>query len=654
MNTARPSGRGRLAIAWALLVVLVVLVYFPGLRGDYVFDDLTNIVTNTHLRLDSLDWQSLRGVVGSGEAGPLGRPLSVLSFALNYYFTGFEPYYFKVVNLLIHLANILLVGRLATVLLTRSMNLNAGTQMESAAWGGWLVAALWGLHPLNLTGVLYVVQRMTSLSALFGFAALLIYASGRAAGRFETKAGQRTLGRTRWILLIAILIAASVFSKESGLLFVPLLLWIECMVFGFKNAEGRPLMLGRLRWSAIVAGVVAAFISVSCLFVLPGMLGPGAFANRDFTLGERALTESRVLFFYLRLLLLPRNSDLSLYHDDFPISHGLLDPPETLLAVVGLMSVTVVAFIFRRSFPALLFGWGWFLVAHALESSIFPLDLVYEHRNYFATIGIFMIVPVSLQRWTADRRRLGWSVVLAYVVVLGGITWNRSEQWSNNVDLALIEAADRPRSARANYNLGRTYLRLYETSGEERFRPLADEALQRSASSYNPGVGAYFGLLHSAYSAGQTPDPALILHLKEGLRTLPFYNANTGFIRAFIECQLKTLCHMPDMEAISILAAALENPRISNRDKSEVNKLLAQYFINRFNDIDKGLEFIGDAIAAEDTASARIMYAQAHRLKGNRADAARQLERAAVLDRSGASAALIERERAAQRDAIWP
>ena len=153
-----------------LAVVLVVgtVVYIPGLTGDFVFDDAGNLLINDHLRIEHLDFSSLRAAAFSGDAGPLRRPISMLSFALNYYFTGFNPFYFKLVNLGIHLLNgvslYLFISLLLRALPKAIDDAAASARHRFLAVS---VTAAWLLHPLALTSVLYVVQRMNSLSVLF-------------------------------------------------------------------------------------------------------------------------------------------------------------------------------------------------------------------------------------------------------------------------------------------------------------------------------------------------------------------------------------------------------------------------------------------------------------------------------------------------------
>ena len=168
------------AAALLATLALVALAYLPGLRGPFVFDDYPNILNNPPVALTELTPQALRAAALSNTSGPLGRPLAALSFALDHYRAGgFYPLAFKLTNLAIHLLNVLLVYALAGRLARR---LGAGEMAPAVAL---FCALLWGLHPLQLTSVLYVVQRMTSLAATFTLAAMLCWLQARErwAGR---------------------------------------------------------------------------------------------------------------------------------------------------------------------------------------------------------------------------------------------------------------------------------------------------------------------------------------------------------------------------------------------------------------------------------------------------------------------------------------
>ena len=151
-----------------LVCALTAAIYLPGLSGDYIFDDLPNLLNNKRLQLDTLDMESLQGAALSSGAGTLRRPISMASFALNRYFFGVSPYSYKTVNLIIHLLTGLSLYLLSRLLVKAYRTSHKSDLSDAAAaWLPVVVSGLWLVHPLNLTSVLYIVQRMTSLATLF-------------------------------------------------------------------------------------------------------------------------------------------------------------------------------------------------------------------------------------------------------------------------------------------------------------------------------------------------------------------------------------------------------------------------------------------------------------------------------------------------------
>lgn len=159
-----------------LLASFLLLIYWPGLQGSFVFDDEANILIPDGVRMTQLSVEAFRLALTSGHAGFSGRPVAQLSFAFNHYFSGFEPFAFKAMNLALHAANGILVFLLAWQLLAQCMPRLRGFALPITAA---TVAALWVLHPIQLTSVLLVVQRMTMLSALFLFSAFLLHINAR-------------------------------------------------------------------------------------------------------------------------------------------------------------------------------------------------------------------------------------------------------------------------------------------------------------------------------------------------------------------------------------------------------------------------------------------------------------------------------------------
>ncbi len=379
-----------------VLQVAVFLVYSAGLGGGFFFDDQPSILLAEGVKLDTLSFESIRQALASGSSGPSGRPVSQLSFALNYYFSGFDAFAFKATNLAIHAANGVLVFLLALRLLAAGRPTNRGKYLQMAAG---LVAVVWLLHPIQLLPVLHVVQRMTSLSALFLFAALLLHVRARERG------GPWATGAL--VLAWGVFWPLSFLSKESGALFPLFALAYELII--------RRRLHGKLDWPARVLATVVALTAIGAAGYVLSPFGSWLWAGydmRSFSLAERLLTEGRVLWFYLGLIFLPRLEAFGLYHDDISLSHGLLDPWTTLPALLGLAGLVWLAWWSRARAPLVSFGIAWFLIGHLLESTAPAAG------NRTRTPQL----PAAL-RSTASRR-----VGLRSAVPAGGAAPNRSRR----------------------------------------------------------------------------------------------------------------------------------------------------------------------------------------------------------------------------------
>ena len=632
--------------AWVLLLVLIALCYGPGLYGGFVFDDDANILQNASLKISDGSWQQFWSAAVSGHAGPLGRPIALFTFALNYYWAGtFDPFHFKLVNLFIHLLNAILIGYFSQQIFQIFVRNEKNTAHQGIFLVGWVVAALWALHPINLTAVLYVVQRMTSLCTLFGMAGLVAFVKYRSATHADVKLKHPMLLGALCCIFVICCLLLSVLTKESGVLFALLLIWTEWCVFQFRYGDS-DIVVGKWRLRTIVAWSMALVIAYMSIFKVPAMVSSAAYANREFTLIERGLTEARVLVFYLRMLVLPVNSQLSLYHDDFEISKSLLSPASTLAAFAFLFIITAVAWVLRKRFSVLLFGWGWFIISHSLESTIFPLELVYEHRNYFATVGLLILVP-ALVRYVSlkNYNNLAVLLLMVYLALLGFITHVRSLQWSSNTEWAILEAENKPASMRANYELGRIYILLMNASGDVKFGQLADEALIRAAQNDPSSMLPLVARVQLAYLLNKTPSRDLIAQIKSGFRSEKYKNVNTSVLSSLVVCQINGFCHLSNGDILDILQSAFENPFNPRGEQAEVLKLMAQYHINRMNGVLRGIDLIRQSIEIRDQVASRIMYSQALALSGRFDEAMSELQTAELMDRRREYSQMIIKER---------
>jgi tetratricopeptide (TPR) repeat protein len=470
----------RVALALlALVLVLAATVYLPGTSGPYVFDDRTNIVRNSYLRIDSLSYQDLSHASFAVQSGPLLRPISMLSFALNYYFAGnfADTAPLKLTNLGIHVLNGLLLFWLLRLILGRLDQMGQAGPQKSGRHGvlnkndllAGAIALLWIVHPINLTSVLYIVQRMTSLSALFTLLALICYLIGR-----NLMVDRRRTGA--WIIGIGVPVfgALGLFSKENTVLMPLYALVLEGTLFANETPWSRwPRLSSNIKRALIAIGIVVAgllLVWVIYYYALPGYQG------RPFSLPERLMTEGRVLFFYLWLILLPRIYAFGLHHDDIVVSTSLFQPWTTLPSLLGLVALLALALYVRKKHSLLTIGILWFFMSHLLESTIIPLEIAHEHRNYLASAGV-LIAVVHLLDWGSQRlghQRL-WVLYPVIVMLFVGTTWLRASQWADHNSLARYEALHHPRSARAQAMLSS----LLYTQGQYRE---AMDAIRRAAA----------------------------------------------------------------------------------------------------------------------------------------------------------------------------
>ena len=164
MAFTTPSGSHAPRYALILLLLVCTLIYLKGLFGGFLFDDFPNIVDEPTFQAISRHEGSLESAIQASRAGPLHRPISASSFALDAYVFGLEPLAFKLHNLALHLLNGFLLYALARRLIPRLLpSADEPARRHLALFA----TALWLLHPLHVGSVLYIVQRMNLLSTLF-------------------------------------------------------------------------------------------------------------------------------------------------------------------------------------------------------------------------------------------------------------------------------------------------------------------------------------------------------------------------------------------------------------------------------------------------------------------------------------------------------
>ena len=484
---------GLLALAW--------WAYHRGLSGDFLFDDFANLpAIGATGPVDN--WATFWRYITSGTADPTGRPVTLLTFLIDARNWPANPYSFKVTNLILHLINGVLLAwglwKLGVVLQGRPTGqisnlvipgLPEGQNPESVQPGvrdggetvsgsplssvrndergdvrdddqsaagldrrGIAIAALFGagawlLHPLLVSTTLYVVQREAMLPATFVLIGMLGWmASREALARGHVKRALAGMLLSAWLCTLL-----AVLSKANGALFPILLLLTEWIVL----APRRPMPnqpLERLRKGAVRILLVlpSALVIAYLLYLLPGVIARTP-AYRGWTVGERLLTESRIVVDYLRLLFIPHAHSTGLFNDQFPISTGWMHPASTLPCIALILALIGAGFVLRKKYPAIALALLFYFAAQLMESTWLSLELYFEHRNYLPAMLLFWPIGLWLGR-PGSLRFLRVGAAALVLAVLATMTSQRATLWGDGFRQAQVWAAINPDSARAQTN----------------------------------------------------------------------------------------------------------------------------------------------------------------------------------------------------------
>lgn len=541
-----PARRARLAFIAVAAVAL--LAYRAGLHGGFVFDDFGNLVEDPRFAPAALRAHFWAAVFG-GNAGPLARPLSMLSFAVQIRFTGLDPWPLKAFNLLLHLVNGALVFALSRRVIAWARDVRAALIGVDAL--AMIVASGWLLAPIQLTAVLYVVQREEALAAGFVLLGLL----GYWHGRMRLIDGREHGWRWIWGSLIGGTVLASM-AKETGILLPAYAALLEWLVL---RGEGD----ARSGLRAVYALLLVLPGVAGLAWLLPGIVNGAAYAARPFTLAQRLLSEGRALVDYLHWILAPQPGVLSLYHDDFIVSRGWFAPWTTVASWALLALLAAAALALRRRLPLVSLGVLWFMVGQSPVSTIVPLELVYEHRNYLPSWGVWLAACGLLTAWVPvdTGRRATWRTLVvaslgALIALSALFTALRAQVWSNPYRLAYFEATLHPRSPRAAYDLGRVDLIMAGGPGSAMYG-FGVQQMEYAAALPGAGLQPWQALVFVSAKNGQPVRPGWWLGMRRIVDAGPPSAEDIGALYSLVHCGIDGICKYTPQD-LRQLAALLD------------------------------------------------------------------------------------------------
>lgn len=518
--------------------ILATALYWPGLHGPFFLDDLQSI---SPTQLDSFSWRKFIEISLQNDTGPIGRPISVASFALNYLFFGASPFSFKAVNLGLHFVISLAISLFIYLLV--SLQPRARKQAIPIAL---MTGLIWLVHPLQVSTVLYPVQRMTQLCHLFILMGLNTYLWGRIRLNTQHSYAYQLIGASLFIFF-----PLAVLSKETGILFPWYLICIEYFLLQFhckylKDQKRLKRAHSLMSLSLLLGAVFYYWLNLDKFL--------NTFAEKNISLFDRLLTEAKVIILYMKLIFLPQLSEMGLYHDDFPISSHI--DANVFISFLLLIFCAILIIFLRKRAPIVAFGLSWFFLSHTIESTALPLELVFEHRNYLAMVGLILIPVYYLVLFLSKKSNLKKTSIFLFssiVILIMALTYFRSVSWSSPQKFLISERLNHPQSARVHIEIANWFLnnKQYDNAFTELDRAQLIEP-------YNGGIILHKILIHCRASSV----PSVLYD--EALKTVR-QGAITPYVILVLDQMVQNMfnhqCSSVDKDKMTIIIQeAMKNP----------------------------------------------------------------------------------------------
>ena len=425
-----------------LIIVIGLICYLGTFHIPFIFDDFPSIVDN----------RSIKNIGDFGAIWHFHAPRFVvyLTFALNYYFHGLKPFGYHLVNLIIHLTAALTVYRLAGLLfITPELKMHRLRKYTKTV--ALVAALLFVSHPVQTQAVTYIVQRTTSLAAFFYLLSIALYIKARI--HLDRKERLHILYYA--ISLITALLA--MFTKEIAIT-LPVCILVTEYFFFSPSLKQLARKFSYFWYMLLLIFVVPATSVLS----RPEIITASGFAAETDTISRPIylLTQFNVISRYLGLLFFPINQSIDY---DYPIARGFFELT-TFSSFLLLASLFTIGLILFRKFRLVSFGIIWFFLSLVVESSVIPIrDVIFEHRLYLPSVGIFLSVSCLLFHGLGERRKIIFALSAFIICVASLTTITRNVVWRAPILLWNDAIKKAPNKARPYLNRGVWYSNLLKS-----------------------------------------------------------------------------------------------------------------------------------------------------------------------------------------------
>lgn len=637
------------ALSLAVLVAVGFIIYANTLQSPFIFDDEPMITNNPAIRMQELSWANIvKALSGYGQ----NRPVSILSFAFNYYFNQFNLPGYHLVNIIVHVITAILLFFFLKTTLTISNRQHffaADLDPIGITIISGLTALLWLVNPVQTQSVTYIVQRTNSMAAMFFILALWLYANGRLAHRKTDHAvdNQTDNGIRRrtwrpyyfWYIGCALAGIFALGSKENSAVLPFFILLYEWYFFQDLSKKWFKKQLILVAAPVVLFGIVA-LIHLG-LDPWEKFSSLRDFAEGQYTLGQRILTQPRVVIYYLSLIVYPHPSRLNLDYD-FPLSQSLFNPITTLLSLTIIISLIILSIFLAKKQRLGSFCIIWFLGNLVIESSIIPLAIIFEHRLYLPSMLIFLLLVILAYQYIKPLW-LPVTILGVLITISAYWTFERNKVWRDHISMWTDCIEKSPNKARPYANLAtaqkernliddalHNYLKALQINPNlveghydlavllaEQSNPNAAIRHYRKAVELNPNFADAHNNLGSVYQQQGKPDKAE-KHVRNALQIEPNHakaHNNLGFILAGQGKYVEAVAHYrKSLHIDPDLVEAYNNLGFALQKQGKLDQAVAQYR--------KALQL------KPDDAEARVHLANALAKLGKRDEAVEHIQQA--------------------------
>ena len=403
-------------LALVLILLFTFLAYIPVLNAGFVNWDDPDYVTNNPLLNDLSNLKALFTIPIQGNY----HPLTVFSLILNYKISGFEPWSYHLLNLLLHLTNCILVFRLALLLGRNNLIIAITTSL------------LFGIHPMHVESVAWVSERKDVLYSLFFLAGLISYT------KYIDSGSKRQYGVTILFLLLSLL------SKPAAVIFPIVLFAIDVLR---RRKINFSLVMEKMPFLALA--VIMAILTFTAQKEKGAIEGVQIFdLSTRFFMGFYG-----IMMYFFKLIFPVKLSPLYPYA---PINESL--PVVYYLSPLFFILLVVFIFYSLKRDRTVAFGILFYLINLLLILQFIPVGsaIIADRYTYIPYIGIFYIVGWLIDRYSRNELTRSYYINIPLALLLAALTFKQSMIWSDSAALWDHAIKNTP-SARAYISRGDLY-----------------------------------------------------------------------------------------------------------------------------------------------------------------------------------------------------